>query len=52
LEENIEEDKTTKKRDCGQLSKRKNISMSALEHHAEKEEGYASEALKERVKLT
>jgi hypothetical protein len=52
LEEKIEEDKATKKRDHGQLNKWKKISMSALEHHAEKEEGQAGEALKAWVKLT
>jgi hypothetical protein len=52
LEEKIEEDKEAKKRDCGQLSKQKKISMSDLEHHVKKEEGQAGEALKARVNLT
>ena len=52
MEEKIEEDKEAKKRDCGLLSKWINISMSALEHHMEKEEGMVGEALTARVKLT
>jgi hypothetical protein len=52
LEENTEEDKATKKRDHGQLSKREKISTSALDHRMKKEEGQAGEALKAQVKLT
>jgi hypothetical protein len=52
LEENIEEEKAANKMDCGQLSKWKKTSTSALDHLAEKEEGHASEALKTRVNLT
>jgi hypothetical protein len=38
LKEQIKEDRSAKKMDCGQLSKQKNPSMSALEHHAKNKE--------------
>jgi hypothetical protein len=40
------------KMDRGQLSKRKKMSMSSLEHLTEKKERQASEALKMRAKWT
>jgi len=50
LEEKIKEEKTLKKMDRGQLSKRKNTSMDALEHLMENNEGHVVKALKTWVK--
>jgi hypothetical protein len=47
LEENIDEDRSTKKMNRGQLKKRKNPSTSALENLMEKKEEQVGEALKE-----
>jgi len=52
LEENIEEDKASKKMDHGKLSKWKNTPRDTLEHLMEKEGGHAGEVLKTRVKWT
>jgi hypothetical protein len=52
LNDNIEEDRSTRNMDHGQLSKRKNPSTDALEHHAGKQERQAHEALKMQVELT
>jgi hypothetical protein len=52
LEENIKEYKAVRKTDCGQLSKKKNASMSVLEKLVEKKEIHASEALRAQIKLT
>jgi hypothetical protein len=52
LDEEIEEDISTRKMDHGQLSKRKNPPMDSLEHLAGKKERQAGEALKMRFKLT
>ena len=52
MEENIKEDKVSKKRDHGQLSKRKNTSTSALDNLMEKKERQVGEALKTQIKLT
>jgi hypothetical protein len=46
LEEKIEEDKETKKRDRGQLNKQEKTSTSALKHLMEKKEEQVGEALK------
>jgi hypothetical protein len=51
LNENIEEDRSTRKMDNGQLNKIKNTPMDALEHLAGKKERRAGEALKTWVKL-
>ena len=50
LNENIEEDRSTRKMDNGQLNKIKNTPMDALEHLAGKKERRAGEALKTWVK--
>ena len=52
MEENIEEDKATRKVDHGQISKRKKTSMSALDHLVEKKERQVGESLKAQVKWT
>jgi hypothetical protein len=52
LEEKIKEDKASKKKDRGQLNKRKKISTSVLEHLAKNKEGQVGEALKACVKWT
>jgi hypothetical protein len=52
LDEKIEEDRSIKDMDHGQLNKRKNPSTSALEHLTRKKERQAGEALKTWVKLT
>jgi hypothetical protein len=52
LDERIEDDRSTRKTDRGQLSKRKNPPLDALEHHVTRKERQAGEALKMRVKLT
>jgi hypothetical protein len=52
LEEKIKEDKETKKRDRGQLNKRKKTTMNTLDDLAEKKEEQAGKALKTRVKWT
>jgi hypothetical protein len=41
-----------RKKDRGQLSKKKNVSLDALEHRARRKERQAGEALKTWVKLT
>jgi hypothetical protein len=46
LNEKIEDDRSTRKIDHGQLSKWKKTSMSALEHLMGKKERQAGEALK------
>jgi len=50
LEEKIKEDKSSKKIDRGQLSKRKKTQTGVLEHLVEKKEEPASEALKTWVR--
>jgi hypothetical protein len=52
LDEEIEDDRSTRKIDCGQLSKQKNISLDTLEHHVRRKERHVGEALKMWVKLT
>jgi hypothetical protein len=52
LDEEIKEDKSTRKMDCGQLSKKKKPPMDSLEHLAGKKERQVDEALKTQVKLT
>jgi hypothetical protein len=49
LKENIKKEKLAKKMDRGQLNKRKNPPVDALEHLAEKKEEQDGEALKIRV---
>jgi hypothetical protein len=52
LDEEIEDDRSTRKKDRGQLSKRKKPPLDALEHCTRRKERQAGEALKTRVKLT
>jgi hypothetical protein len=52
LDKEIEDDRSTRKKDCGQLSKRKKPLLDALEHYARRKERQASESLKMQVKLT
>jgi hypothetical protein len=52
LDENIEEDKSARKMDHGQLSKRKNPPFDSLEHLMGNKERHACEAQKTWVKLT
>jgi hypothetical protein len=52
LDGEIEEDRSTRKMDHGQLSKRKNLLMDALDNLIGMKERQAGEALKMRVKLT
>jgi hypothetical protein len=48
LDEETEDDRSTRKTDHGQLNKWKNPPMDALEHLARKKERQAGEALKMR----
>jgi hypothetical protein len=52
LEEKIEEDRSTRNMDRGQLSKWKKTPTDALEHLVGKKERQAGEALKTWVKWT
>jgi hypothetical protein len=52
LDENIKEDRSERNTDCGQLNKRKNPSVDALEHLAGRKERQVGESLKTQVKLT
>jgi hypothetical protein len=52
LNEEIEDDRSTRKKDRGQLSKWKNPPLDALEHRVRRKERQAGEALKTWVKLT
>jgi hypothetical protein len=44
--------RSIRKKDCGQLNKRKNPPSDALEHHMRRKERQVGEALKTWVKLT
>jgi hypothetical protein len=46
LDEEIRDDKSTRKKDRGQLSKQRNPSLDALENRGMKNEGQASESQK------
>jgi hypothetical protein len=52
LDEKIEENRSARKMDCGQLIKRKKPPMDALKHLARKKERQVDEARKMWVKLT
>jgi hypothetical protein len=52
LDEEIEDDRSARKKDRGQLNKWKNPPLDALEHHARRKERQVGEALKIWVKLT
>jgi hypothetical protein len=52
LDEEIKDDISTRKMDHGQLNKRKNPPLDALEHRTRRKERQVGEALKTWVKLT
>jgi hypothetical protein len=52
LNEEIKDDISVINKDHGQLNKRKNPLLDALEHHVRRKERQAGEALKTWVKLT
>jgi hypothetical protein len=52
LDEEIEDDRSTRKKDHGKLSKKKNPSLAALEHCVRRKERQASKSLKTQVKLS
>jgi hypothetical protein len=52
LDEEIEDDRSERKMDHGQLSKKKNPLLDALEHHVRRKERQVGKAMKTRVKLT
>jgi hypothetical protein len=52
LDEEIEDDRSTRKMDQGKLSKKRKLPLDALEHCTRREERQASKALKRWVKLT
>jgi hypothetical protein len=52
LDEEIKDDRLARKRDRGQLSKKKNPTMDALEHLTGKKERQYGKVLKMQVKLT
>jgi hypothetical protein len=52
LDEEIEDDRSARKKDHGQLSKQKNPPLDALEHHLRRKERQAGETLKTWAKLT
>jgi hypothetical protein len=52
LDEETKDDRSTRKKDHGKLSKRKNPSLEALEHRTRRKERQVGEALKTWVKLT
>jgi hypothetical protein len=50
LEKEIEDEKSGRKTDYGQLGKRENLPLNSLEHHVRRKERQVGEALKMRVK--
>jgi hypothetical protein len=52
LDEKTEDERKERKMDQGQLSKWKNLSLDALEHHTGIKERQADKAREKRVKLT
>jgi hypothetical protein len=52
LDEEIRDDRSTRKKDHEQLNKQRNPSLDALEHHTMNKERQAGEAWKKWVKLT
>jgi hypothetical protein len=52
LDEEIEDDRSVRKKDHGKLSKRKKPPLDSLEHRARRKERQVGEALKTWVKLT
>jgi hypothetical protein len=52
LDKEIDDDRLVRKKDHGQLSKRKNPPLDDLENRVRRKERQAGEALKTKVKLT
>jgi hypothetical protein len=52
LNEEMEDERSTRKKDRGQLNKWKKPPLAAWEHHTRRKERHAGEALKTWVKLT
>jgi hypothetical protein len=52
LDEEIKDDRSERKKDHGQISKRKNPPLDDLEHHARRKEIQASKSLRMQAKLT
>ena len=52
MDEKIEDDRSARKKDRGQLSKWKNLPLDALEHRARRKERQVGEALETWVKVT
>ena len=52
LDEEIEDDRSTRKMDRGKLNTERKPPLDALEHHVRRKERQAGEALKRWVKLT
>jgi hypothetical protein len=52
LDEEIEDDRSKRKRDRGQLRKWENPPLDALKHHARRKERQDEKSRKKRVKLT
>jgi hypothetical protein len=52
LDEEIKEDRSTRKMDLENLRKWKNPPLDALEHRTRRKERQASEVWKKRIKLT
>jgi hypothetical protein len=52
LDEEIKDDRSSRKKDRVKLSKQKKPSLDALEHHAIRKERQVGEAMKTWVKLT
>jgi hypothetical protein len=52
LDEEIENDRSTRKKNRGQLNKQKNPPLDALENRMRRKERQVGEALKKWVKLT
>jgi hypothetical protein len=52
LDEEIEDDRSARNTDHGQLSKRKKPPLDALEHYVRRKERRADKAFKMQVKLT
>ena len=52
MNEEIEDNRSTRKKDHGKLNKREKTPLDALEHRAKRKERQVGEALKMWVKLT
>ena len=52
MDEEIKDERSSRNMDRGQLNKKENPSMDALEHHVRRKERQVGEAQKKWVKLT